>query len=87
MSEEEETTHHITAARIAIEGSSPNEGGDVTLEISARGSVIGVVAKQGEDDEEQTIEMFLSLSDFHHFLVLSQALLGIAVEDAGDGDE
>lgn len=78
--EKEDSLVRHTSAKIVIEGSSPNEGGDVTLEISVRGPYIGIVAKQGEDDEEQSLEMVLSQSDFLSFLTLAHTLLNIAVD-------
>jgi len=82
--QEESPLVHHASARIAIEGSSLNEGGDVTLEISARGPYIGIVATQGEDDEEESLEMVLLHGDFLRFLTLAQALLSVAVDQEAE---
>jgi hypothetical protein len=77
------------SVRIAIEGESPNEGGDVTLEISARrGNMIGIVAKQGDIEEEESLELLLSRDGFQRFLTLAQSLLSVAGSDvpAAQGD-
>jgi hypothetical protein len=77
-----------TAVKISIEGSSTSEGGDVTLEISARsGCYIGIVMQQGEgDDFINAIDLVLTHSDFLRFLTLAQTLLSIAVEGVDDDD-
>ena len=81
--EEAPLSAHCTSVRISVEGESSNEGGDVTLEISTRrGSMIGVVARQGDNEEEESIEMFLSRDDLQRFLTLAQSLLSVAGSDA-----
>jgi hypothetical protein len=67
-----------TVFKASIEGSSVNEGGDVSLEVSVLGgNLVNVVMQQGDSDNfTAVIDLALSQNDLVRFLATVVALLG-----------